>query len=130
MLINCQYVAGICTQCKQPGNSVRVCRPGRIRAVHYTTPCPHLGEPTGKSALLKCDSCGGNVRKKFPIHHCELFELCLPQVPQSAVKTAERADGCHGCVGCQREANPDGCYSGGQPKTFFTNAPTITPQTA
>jgi hypothetical protein len=40
--------------------------------------CRHLGEATGGVERIKCETCNGNVRLKFPIHACAVHKICLP----------------------------------------------------
>ena len=40
--------------------------------------CQHLHDPTGENEPIKCQSCRGNVKIKFPLHVCALHTICLP----------------------------------------------------
>lgn len=67
-----------------------------VRGCERVTPaCRFLGPATNEIALIKCESCQGNVRKKFPIHECAIFGRCLPTY--SGI-----VDDGHGCIGCDR----------------------------
>jgi hypothetical protein len=40
--------------------------------------CKHLGDDTGEVKLIRCPTCTGNVRKKYPIFACAVHGECLP----------------------------------------------------
>lgn len=55
------------------------CTPDPNRPVLLASvPCRRQQEPTGENALIRCTTCQGNVRLKFPIHGCEKHVHCLP----------------------------------------------------
>ncbi len=57
--------------------------------------CFHRGQPIeDEVALIPCETCRGNVRKKFAVHHCGVFGKCVPKVEH------HNAAGVAGCVGC------------------------------
>jgi hypothetical protein len=81
---------GRCVQCraKLPADLRRTCR-AFLRAME--PPCIHLGEQT-RVELIRCATCNGNVRIKFPVHACAVFGECLPTY------TGEhQLAKCHGC---------------------------------
>lgn len=100
----CQPADGICSQCGEPLTTIqaRTCPagPNGDKAKTPKAPCPHLGEPTGSVALIKCVTCCGNVRKKYDVHSCAVFGECLPKQKASAVDTGGKE--WHGCKGCAR----------------------------
>ena len=53
------------------------------------TPCIFLGAATGDVKLVKCNTCRGNVRKKYPIFHC----LC----PSHAAEPTTTLADCRRC---------------------------------
>lgn len=57
--------------------------------------CKHQSDKQIDTALIKCETCQGNVRLKFQIHECAIFGKCLPTF--SGV-----VDDGHGCIGCER----------------------------
>jgi len=44
----------------------------------------HLLDATGDVALVPCETCQGNVRKKHAVHVCALHGECLPTAPAAA----------------------------------------------
>ena len=61
-----------------------------------SVPCLHQSDPTGENSLIRCTTCKGNVRLKFPIHACEVHGHCLPTY------TGDKKDGlpmtCRRCI--------------------------------
>lgn len=98
----CQFVRGCCSQCGAAGFGSRTCSAGPN--AHLLTPkvaavaCEWLGQPTGRIALVQCEGCGGNVRRKSQVHDCALFGEC---VPKAAGKFTDRGKEYRGCVGCK-----------------------------
>ncbi len=75
----CRFVNGACAQCgirnKSGFPDERLRRNCRETS---TANCLHLGEETGAVELIRCETCNGNVRLKFPVHACAVNGLCLP----------------------------------------------------
>jgi hypothetical protein len=56
-------------------------------------PCKHLGGEL-RTELIRCQTCRGNVRQKFPVHACEVFGECLPTYTGEAEGVPHRCKGC------------------------------------
>lgn len=105
MKANCQYVDGVCSQCGKAGAGLRTCPAGRYGYLIKREPCPHLGEPTGASALVPCRSCCGNTRKKHPVHVCALHGDCVPGRLLEIVELRGKVQDGRKCVGCADNPN-------------------------
>lgn len=49
----------------------------RVCNTLWNVPCVHLGDETDV-ILIRCQTCRGRVRQKFPVHECEVHGRCLP----------------------------------------------------
>ncbi len=57
--------------------------------------CKHQSDDAVDVVLIACETCQGNVRKKFDVHDCAVFGKCLPSY-------SGQADAGHGCIGCEK----------------------------
>ncbi len=55
--------------------------------------CVHRKNETGEHELIKCETCLGNVQIKYPIHACDVHQICLPTYTGKMTETMT----CHKC---------------------------------
>lgn len=83
-----------CEVCGYPLPKTYPTAPRRECPLTKPARCKNLGSQVGE-ALIKCETCQGNVRLKFSTHECAVFGNCLPTY-------RGQVEAGHGCIGCAR----------------------------
>lgn len=90
------YISGDWQRCPSPKYTRRGKPAKSVPSV--AMPCIHLGEQI-REELIKCKTCRGNVRVKFPVYQCDVFGECL-----STYRGEHELAKCDGCE--KRESTP------------------------